>query len=415
MKMKLARSTHKASKVVLEDVINSMPDNVVTNILDRLPIQYAVRTAILSKKWRFKWNMLTHLVLDGKFYEYLVRLGIENWYDVRNINRLLLHLKGPITKFVLYIPNDKVFDVDDINTWVMFLSRKGLKEFTLKNMHVTPKLSSHIFSCVNLENLTLHNCSLCYPPTFCGLPNLLCLDLYRVAFENGSLGEIIIRSPSLEILKFNHIGKIKLVEIAKLKNLKNLLLPLCLLGQTIIKSSLITSSLIPDIGSYLPNLQVLFLDFQNCVLFGYSVSRKRVSTSFPCLKSLTLHQINFSSEDNLLFVFEMILYSPKLQSLLITAKHYDAVTSSAFLSSKLNHIKMGLAQLRNVVLQSFQGSENEILLVKKLLAGSPSLKNIGIYPKSSEVFGGDNGKLIFTKLLKFHRASPTAEVDIYWS
>ncbi|XP_071732921.1 uncharacterized protein [Rutidosis leptorrhynchoides] len=298
----------------------------------------------------------------------------------------------------------------------MFLSRKGVKEFTLKNMHKTTlKLSTHIFSCVELESLTLHNCSVYSPPTFCGLPNLLCLDLYQVAFENKSFGEIITQSPLLEILKFNRhdrIGKIKLVEIAKLKNLQNLFLPLCMLDQTVI-----TTFLILDLGKYLPNLQVLFLDFQNCMFFGNfrnSVGKKQVSTSFPCLKSLTLHQIDFSFDHNLSFAVDLIWFSPKLQTLGITAKR--AVTPSAFLSSELSHIRMGLAQLRNVVLQSFQGSENEILLVKKLLAGSPSLKKIAIHPESSKVFSGENGRLmVATKLLKFHRASPSAEVDIYWS
>ncbi|XP_071729089.1 F-box/FBD/LRR-repeat protein At1g13570-like [Rutidosis leptorrhynchoides] len=420
--MELARGTRKTSKVVLEDVINSMPDNVVTNILDRLPIQHAVRTAILSRKWRFKWTMLTHIVFDKMFYEYLVGLGFENWYKVKNIiSRLLLHLKGPITRFVLYIP-DKVFDVEDINSWIMFLSRKRVKELTLKNRHGTPlNLSIHIFSCAELENLTLRNCSLRIPPTFCGLPNLLCLELHRVAFENASLGKILIQSPLLEILKFgrrDRVGKIKLVEITKLKNLKQLYLPLCFLDH-----KAITSCLIVDLGSCLPNLQLLYLDFQNSQFLGNLVGRKRVSTSFPSLEILILHQIDFSSKIELLLASELICYSPKLQTLEISAKLNAAVPPPANFvctptnfSSELNDIQLGVAQLRKAVLPFFQGSENEMLLIKKLLAGSPSLKKIYIHPKSDEVFSDDKGKLmVATKLLKFYRASPTAEVEIYWS
>ncbi|XP_071729097.1 F-box/FBD/LRR-repeat protein At1g13570-like [Rutidosis leptorrhynchoides] len=332
--MELAAGTHEASKVVLEDVINSMPDNVVTNILDRLPIQYAVRTSILSKKWRFKWTMLTHLVLDNKFYEYLLRLGIGNWYNVSNISILLLHLKGPITKFVLYIPNDKIFDVGAVNNWIVFLSRNGVKELTLKNMHETRlKLSTHIFSC-ELERLMLRSCSISSPPTFCGLPNLLCLELRRVTFESGSLGEFITQSSLLEILRIGRlyrIGKIKLVEIAKLKNLKELFLPLCLLDHRAI-----TSCLIVDLGSCLLNLEVLYLNFQNSQFIEDSVGRNRVSTSFPCLKRLALHEIDISSKINLLFAFELIQNSPKLQALGITAKDNDVVPPPANFLSELN-------------------------------------------------------------------------------
>ncbi|XP_071729091.1 F-box/FBD/LRR-repeat protein At1g13570-like [Rutidosis leptorrhynchoides] len=414
--MELVLGTYKVSKVVLEDVINSTPDNVITNILDRLPIQDALRTAILSRKWRFKWTMLTRLVFDWMFYEYLVGLGMNNWYDVRNIiSRLFLHLKGPITKFVLYIPSGMVFNVEDINDWIMFLSRNGVKEFTLNNMHVIPlKLSTHIFSCVELESLTLDNSCLRSPPTFCGLPNLLRLDLGTVVFENTSLGEIISRSPSLEILRFgrhDRVGKIKLVDIVKFENLKRLLFPLCSLDQTAI-----TSCLIVDLGSCFPNLQVLCLDFQNFQFLGNLVGKKWISTSFSCLENLTLYRIDFSCKINLMFAFELIRFSPKLQGLVITAKHNDAVPHSANFSAELNSIQLRLPQLRNVVLRSFQGSENEILMIKIILAGSPSLKKINIFPESSQVLSGDNGRLmVATKLLKFFRASTTAEVEIYWS
>ncbi|XP_071729096.1 F-box/FBD/LRR-repeat protein At1g13570-like [Rutidosis leptorrhynchoides] len=270
-------------------------------------------------------------------------------------------------------------------------------------------LSTHIFSCVELERLALDNCCLRSPPTFCGLPNLLRLELYRVVYENISLGEIITRSPSLEILKFRQ-GEITLVDIAKLKNLKELVMPLYLLDH-----SAITSSLIVDLGTCLPNLQMLSLDFLDYQFLGDLVGTERVPASFPCLESLALYQIDFSCKTKLMFAFEFIRYSPKLQTLRISAKYNDAVPHSANFLSELNSIQLGLPQLRIVMLLNFRGSEEEILPIKKLLAGSPSLKKINIYPLSSKVFGSDNGKLmVATKLLKFHRASPSAEVEINW-
>ncbi|MFS7949310.1 putative F-box domain, leucine-rich repeat domain superfamily, F-box-like domain superfamily [Helianthus anomalus] len=50
-----------------------MPDNVVTNILDRLPLQDAVRTSILSRNWRFKWTTISQIVFDKNFFEYLLK------------------------------------------------------------------------------------------------------------------------------------------------------------------------------------------------------------------------------------------------------------------------------------------------------------------------------------------------------
>ncbi|GJY74043.1 putative F-box-like domain superfamily protein [Tanacetum coccineum] len=48
-----------------------MPDNVITNILDRLPVRDAVKTDVLSKNWKFKWTLLTHLIFDEDFFRYL--------------------------------------------------------------------------------------------------------------------------------------------------------------------------------------------------------------------------------------------------------------------------------------------------------------------------------------------------------
>ncbi|XP_047259843.1 uncharacterized protein LOC124892658 [Capsicum annuum] len=47
------------------DVISDLPDNVIDVILLRLPCKDAVRTSILSKKWRYHWCRLTELTLDS--------------------------------------------------------------------------------------------------------------------------------------------------------------------------------------------------------------------------------------------------------------------------------------------------------------------------------------------------------------
>ncbi|KAJ0683235.1 putative F-box domain, leucine-rich repeat domain superfamily, F-box-like domain superfamily [Helianthus annuus] len=63
--MELIKGTHKVSKVASGGIISSMPDNVVTNILDRLPLQDAVRTSILSRNWRQGIKDLTICNDDG--------------------------------------------------------------------------------------------------------------------------------------------------------------------------------------------------------------------------------------------------------------------------------------------------------------------------------------------------------------
>ncbi|KAJ0439799.1 putative F-box domain, leucine-rich repeat domain superfamily, F-box-like domain superfamily [Helianthus annuus] len=256
-KMELIHGTHKASKFEAQDFITNMPDNVVTNILDRLPVQHAVRTSILSRSWRFKWTMLSQLVFDRMFFKYLRKSkGKNNHGGV--ISRLLLHLSGAITKFVLCI-ND-VLDAEDINHWILFLSRKGIKDLTIRNGDDTPlMLPTHLFSCLELKHVHLFNCCFNPPPTFHGFPNLLSLDLGMDFEENVQLGEFFTKCPLLEILTMEECN-VKAVEIAKIKNLKILSLYLCDLDNISIKSS----SSIFELVDSLPKLQELHLNFENC-------------------------------------------------------------------------------------------------------------------------------------------------------
>ncbi|KAJ0837887.1 putative F-box domain, leucine-rich repeat domain superfamily, F-box-like domain superfamily [Helianthus annuus] len=276
--MELIHGTRKASKFAPQDFISSMPDNVVTNILDRLPVQYAVRTSILSRNWRFKWTMLSQLVFDHFFCRYLTRRkGENNCGGI--ISRLLLHIKGVIEKFVLSMGEVKdINDVENINHWILFLSTKGIKDLTLAiSMNETQvKLPTHLFACLELKHLNLTNCWFHPPHSFHGFPNLLSLKLSMVQFESSELGEILARCPSLEILDMRLLfykSKVKVVDIAKSKNLKILSVSL-----RNIDDVMISSSTIFELVGSLPKLQVLDLDFEDqytvrisCVFEAYFI------------------------------------------------------------------------------------------------------------------------------------------------
>nr|XP_043612581.1 F-box/FBD/LRR-repeat protein At1g13570-like [Erigeron canadensis] len=345
--MKQVHRTGKASKSEPEDVISSMPDNVITNILDRLPLEAAVRTDILSRNWRYRWTMLTQLIFDKRFFEYLQgRVGY--WcFDVKNISRLLLHVKGPITKFDLYIPNNVVLDVEDINHWVLFLSKKGIKEFSIINMHEIPlTLPTHIFSLLELKHLKLQNCYFHPAPDDCGFPNILSLHLQRVTFGSGGCWKLISRCHLVEILIIRYpepIEKVKLAEIATLKNLKALFFPLCYLDNIVI-----TCSDIFELGGFLPKLEELHLDFRCCKFRRETGTRKWVSTAFPTLKNLIIYSIDFGSGSMLSCAFEMIWGSPNLKFLMIGAAYKKSVELPAFCLSEIDYHTMEQLQLQIV-------------------------------------------------------------------
>ncbi|GKF04508.1 hypothetical protein Tco_0035176, partial [Tanacetum coccineum] len=123
--MELAHGTREVSQCAPEDVICSMPDKVITNILNCLPIQDAIKTGRFEGKGNF---------------------------IVKNLSKLLLQLKGPITKFVLLIPYGIKYDVEDLYHFVLIMSRKGIKELTLDNATYDRdplEWPTQIYSCID--------------------------------------------------------------------------------------------------------------------------------------------------------------------------------------------------------------------------------------------------------------------------
>ncbi|KAM0049935.1 putative F-box domain-containing protein [Helianthus debilis subsp. tardiflorus] len=47
-----------------EDRLSSLPEEVVSHILSLMPTKFAVRTSILSWRWRYSWMSVTNLDFD---------------------------------------------------------------------------------------------------------------------------------------------------------------------------------------------------------------------------------------------------------------------------------------------------------------------------------------------------------------
>ena len=52
----------KISHGIDSDIISNLPRKITDEILVRLPIREAVRTCVLSTKWRNKWTTIPELV-----------------------------------------------------------------------------------------------------------------------------------------------------------------------------------------------------------------------------------------------------------------------------------------------------------------------------------------------------------------
>ncbi|KAG2268164.1 hypothetical protein Bca52824_062719 [Brassica carinata] len=112
------------------DLISDLPQSILENILTRLSIRDAIRTSVLSTKWRYKWSTLTDLAFDEKCVSPSTDRALVETNLVRFITGVLLLHQGPIHKF--HLSTSFLQCRPDIDQWLLFLSRNGIKELVLE-------------------------------------------------------------------------------------------------------------------------------------------------------------------------------------------------------------------------------------------------------------------------------------------
>ncbi|XP_055815189.1 F-box/FBD/LRR-repeat protein At1g13570-like [Solanum dulcamara] len=202
----------KYCRCLLPDVFNYLPDNVTDVILMHLPCKDAVRTSILSKKWRYHWCRLTELRLDESLWKTKKDLLNPTVKFTKTIYQLLTLHEGPITKFTLDVVH--LESCPGINNFICFLSRNDIQHLVLHLPHSNIyKLPSALFTCSQLRHLNLHNCSIHHPPAFQGFDKLISLELCEVTISSELLESLISHCPLLEQLVLDIADNSDTIEI----------------------------------------------------------------------------------------------------------------------------------------------------------------------------------------------------------
>ncbi|KAF5945380.1 hypothetical protein HYC85_015608 [Camellia sinensis] len=311
----------------LSDIISNLPESVKETILACLPIQDAVRTSVLSTKWRYTWTKLPQLVFDDTFCSDLFCKTKDKLMTI--IYQVLLFHHGPIPKFTCSLSGLK--SCSEFDQLILFVSKKGIQELNLNIQNgELYKLPSSLFSCLQLKILTLHSCIFKSPPEFKGFSRLLKLELYEVVVTADILSRLISSSPLLERLSLQNSTSIDCLEI-NAPNLRFLLCEIhagsiCLKNTVQLASVAIglmasmdveefeeaeTSKLVTLFGN-LPVIEFLELDYYYLRYMSAGGVPKRLPTTLNNLKFLYLNQICFGQLNEILVFLCLIRSSPNL-------------------------------------------------------------------------------------------------------
>ncbi|KAF8407776.1 hypothetical protein HHK36_006912 [Tetracentron sinense] len=407
----------------LSDIISNLPDHVIETILVHLPIRDAVRTSVLSHKWMYKWDTIPELVFDENSIPPTEDGTIRIDKLVNFIDRVLLRHKGPVRKFDL---STRFFNNSFIDSWILFLSRNGVKELSLQFHYTRPyKVPYSFFSCQAITCLNLSCCMLKPPSGFKGFSDLKSLNLELVALSNEVFDTIISNCITLERLILKKLHGCTRLKIRGL-NLQHFcfngeLTDICFIDapklsfvSIILQDSLFkqvgqgeSSNLIKVLGS-LTGLEKLDMGCYFMEFLAFGNLPARLPVTYDRLKCISLG-INFEDLNESLVMLCLLQSSPNLHEIeflvdkgVVTESAGDFWEAQGHLDWSMNHLRVVRAYEIDIV-----GAQPELQFIKFLLVNSPVLETLNVTPKSGKNI--DKLKML-EELLRFRRASASAEI-----
>ncbi|KAH0466172.1 hypothetical protein IEQ34_006275 [Dendrobium chrysotoxum] len=413
-------------KCEMEDRISTLPSNIIELILIYLPLAEAVRTSILSSRWRFQWCTIPHLIFDNQSLSLPVKYKLENVVD----QVLLLH-SGPIHKFT-FNAYPGIKDVAPVYRWLVFLSRNYLKELVLKFCASRLyKLPTALYSCQAIVSLDLHDCEFNLPRSFNGFSCLTILLLKKISISESDFASLISKCPLLRKLVFIDfywrchlkLNAPRLQELIVEGVFSNIYLQhtpdlaslsLRLKEDQEFEDEHTESEEECDFNKCLTNilkiekleLQKHFLDF---------MTRGHAFVQFPiynCLKKVFLSWFSFVDLKHVMLLQSLLRNTPVLNELEIEADSDESIATtptSSFFDKKESR-NFSLDQLRNVRLAEVVGVRAEMEFIEFLLSSASRLESLIINIKLAVDTLGEIK--IYKEIMRFRRASTRAEIVI---
>ncbi|XP_071740029.1 F-box/FBD/LRR-repeat protein At1g13570-like [Rutidosis leptorrhynchoides] len=222
------------------DIISSLPLNIIETILTFMPIRDAVKTSILSKKWRYCWMTMPKLIFDQNQvhgYNYNYRHSVKSKLVSAIFHVLFIHSGPTILEFKLPIIDlDLVTEFDAI---ILYLSRRtNVKDLIIYNSNNFYKLPNPFFSLQGLEYIRLRHCNFEPPVTFNGFNKLKSLWFENVQVSVKALQHFLSNCPLLEdMCLYLAVGGMP-KKLPTWLHLRHVTLDLCLREHDVISSAL---------------------------------------------------------------------------------------------------------------------------------------------------------------------------------
>uniref|UniRef100_A0A1D1Y223 Putative F-box/FBD/LRR-repeat protein At1g78760 n=2 Tax=Anthurium amnicola TaxID=1678845 RepID=A0A1D1Y223_9ARAE len=219
-----------------KDRISELPDAIILqHIFGDLSMKTAVRTSVLSSRWRYLWTSILNLDFDTEVWNSIPdnsskgkkQMGEKRKKFADIVDQFLEQHRGPhLRRLRLYFYPGDEYCAQTVN-WLKLAVKKGVEELDLDFYMETGKefdLPEFILECRSILSLKLTYCNLKAPPKQKGLNFLKSLYLKQVKISDDLVELLLSHCQQLENLYLIGCGKLQHIRISspaqKLKKLK---------------------------------------------------------------------------------------------------------------------------------------------------------------------------------------------------
>ncbi|XVF40589.1 hypothetical protein PTKIN_Ptkin01aG0126200 [Pterospermum kingtungense] len=189
------------------DLISTLPDFLIQEILCFLPIQDAIKSSVLSQRWKPLWAQIPTLSFSHSCFSF----KLDKFTHF--VNKTLQHFVGPSVKiFFINFKFDRSM-TSTLDAWVLFATTHRVEKLSLVfdgGLVYAPfadsepyRLPQFLFMNSSLKDLTLRQCVVS-PQTHVSWPCLKVLSINYSRLNDEAIENILSGSPNLQKLKLHN-------------------------------------------------------------------------------------------------------------------------------------------------------------------------------------------------------------------